>query len=341
MNNNLFDVFLVCLFLLGNSVITFNSSSIFALLLFLALSGTAVLFYAKPNNFSVDIFMPNRKTALFKGVLFALLFVFCLVFWANTVKDYSVILLDGTKNAFGKTALCLAFSALCLLLALCKKSVIKMFAKASFFITAISFLIMFLSSSRSFEFSFLKDAFGLTGIAKPTLLSFLQSFGGLFICFLFLGQRDKKSAKSISGYALALGGCFYLICFFNSLFVIGPKVSAALFSPYAFSTASVFSGGEFARVDLLVYYVFFVCATVKSSVILWVILNCAKAIHPILKKAAAVVFLIIGALMGVLNTPFFSSNTFLFLMLLFEIALPILLCVFVKKSSLHQPTRHS
>ena len=184
MNNNLFDVFLVCLFLLGNSVITFSSNSIFALLLFIALAFITVLLYSKPNCFSVNIFKQNHKNALFKGVLFALLFVFCLTFWANTVKDYSVILLQGTKNAFGKTALCLAFSVLTLLLALCKKSVIKMFAKASFFITAISFLIMFLSSSRSFEFSFFKDAFSVKGIAQPTLLSFLQSFGGLFICFL-------------------------------------------------------------------------------------------------------------------------------------------------------------
>ena len=336
MKNNFSNIFLVCLFLLGNGVITFFSGSVFAFLLFILLCGAVAFILSKPlclNGFSVEIFKTTHNS-LFKAVLFAFVFFLCLFAFSDTLKDYSYILGNSAKNSFYKTALCFAFSALTLCLALFNRGVIKMFAKASFFIVVLAFLIMLLSTARSFNFLFLKDAFYAHGITKPTVLSFVKSFGGLFICFLFLSEQTKKSAKAISGYSLAFGACFYLICFFNSLFVIGPKVSQMVFSPYAFSTASVFSGGEFARIDLLVYYVFFVCATVKAAVILWVALNCAKAIHPFLKKATAVVFLITGTF----NFSLFNRPTVL---LALEIIAPILFFVFIKKLNLRQPARRS
>ncbi len=336
MKNNFSNIFLVCLFLLGNAVITFFSGSIFAFLLFFALCGAVTFVLAKPlclNSFSVEIFKTAQKNAVFKTVLFALLFMFCLFAFCDTANDY-LFVLNGTTNSFYKTVLCFAFCGLTLCLALCNRGVIKMFAKASFFIVVLAFLIMLLSTARSFNFSFFKGAFYFGGITKTTLFSLIKSFGTLFICFLFLGAQSKKSAKTISSYALLFGTCFYLICFFNSLFVIGPKVSQMVFSPYAFSTASVFSGGEFARVDLLVYYVFFVCATVKSAVILWVVLNSAKAIHPFLKKATAVVFLIVG-------TFNFSVFNHQMVLLGLEIITPLLFFVFIKKLNSHQPAHHS
>lgn len=337
MKNNFSNVFLVCLFLLGNAVITFFSGSVFAFLMFFALCGAVTFVLAKPlclNGFSVEVFKTAQKNAVFKAVLFALLFVFCLFAFCDTANDYSVILANGVTNTFYKTALCFTFSVLTLCLALCNRGVIKMFAKVSFFIVVLAFLIMLLSTARSFNFSFLKDAFYVKGTITPIVFSVIKSFGTLFICFLFLGAQSKKSAKTISGYALTFGACFYLICFFNSLFVIGPKVSQMVFSPYAFSTASVFSGGEFARVDLLVYYVFFVCAVIKAAVILWVVLNSAKAIHPFLKKATAVVFLIVGTF----NFSLFNHQM---LLLVLEIITPVLFFVFIKKLNLRQPARHS
>ena len=337
MKNNFSNIFLVCLFLLGNGIITFFSGSIFALLLFIALCGAAVFVLSKPlclNGFSVEVFKCAQKNAVFKALLFALLFALCLFAFCDTSKDYFYVLANGAKNAFHKTALRFAFCGLTLCLALCKKSVIKMFAKASFFIVVLAFVIMLLSTARSFNFSFLKDAFYVGEIAKPTVLSVIKSFGELFICFLFIGGQNKKNAKTISVYALSLGACFYLICFFNSLFVIGGKVSTMVFSPYAFSTASVFSGEEFARVDLLVYYVFFVCATVKEAVILWTVLSSANAIHTLLKKITAVIFLIVGTF----NFSFLQDTSIL---LALEIITPVLFFVFVKKLNSHQPARHS
>ncbi len=337
MKNNFGNIFLVCLFLLGNAVITFFSGSIFAFLLFFAVCSLAVFLLNKPlclKGFSVDVFKSTQNFLLLKPILFTVLFVFCLFAWANAISEYSLVLQNNTQNTFYKTVLRLAFCVLTLCLALCNRGVIKMFAKVSFFIIVASFLIMFLSGIRSFNFTFLKGAFNTGGIIKPSLFSAVKSFGTLFICFLFLGEQSKKSAKTISGYALLLGTSFYLICFFNSLFVIGPNVSQMVFSPYAFSTASVFSGGEFARVDLLVYYVFFICAVIKSAVILWVALNSAKAIHPFLKKATAVVFLIVGTFnFSVFNQPI--------ILLVLEIITPLLFIIFIKKLNSRQPARHS
>lgn len=330
MNNNFSNVFLTCLFLLGNSVITFFSGSIFSLVLFLLFCAFAVFVLNKTlclTGFSVKIFKSDSGYAPFKAILFGVLFAFCLFAFTATVNDYSFVLENNTVFR-------IVFCVLSLCLALLNRNVIKMFAKVSFFIVVFSFLIMFLSSSRYFELSFLKNSLRVSQSLKPAFVSFLQSFGTLFICFLFLGEQSKKSAKTISSYTLTFGAYFYLICFFNSLLVIGPKVSQMVFSPYSFSGAGIFSGGEFSRVDFVVYYVFFICAVIKCSVILWVVLNSAKQIHPVLKRVTALVFLI----MGTFDFSFFNNNIVL---LTLEVLAPLLFFIFLMKLNSRQQARHS
>ena len=219
--------------------------------------------------------------------------------------------------------LSIIYLAVVLLLAMCKDRVIYYFAFTNLILISLGIILMFLCSINLFDFSYLKEglAFSSKNVLNQGLTFFIHSFGQIYLCSFFIAKNKNQNSKHGVVSGVLVGGVLLLICFLNVILTIGSQIINELQYPYASVTAMLVSKDAYNRMDVITYYIYFICNLIKSSVLL-------KLLNDLfVKKYTPLIFSLAASL-------FFSSNEFLakilltksfnFTLLCLEVLLPII-----------------
>ena len=261
--------------------------------------------------------------------------IFAALCYFICCKDYVDLIDEVRLPQTSAIIIAVIFIALTALIASLNKKIIYLFAVPAIIFLSLVTVITFILSIPNFNLKLLINNlnFNFGDFAKQGLTFFIHSFGQIIIFAFFLGNRQYKTAKKIHLYGVFLGCILLLVCLLNVVLVLGTIVIDSFDYPYATVTGIIMLGKAYSRMDGLTYYIYFICSLIKASVILGVILSFCGQLNEKLKKAAAVAVPLLSVI--------FASSKFLnsvlqskpvnFVILIFEIAFPVILTVIAVK----------
>ena len=340
---------LVAIFLVGNLIIRFpkgegqEHSFIGFLSCFIVSSGLAYFLnriHFSKNEFGMCLFENYFKNNFLNLLLKFFVFLLLLFCFITTTKDYTGMLSDIRLQNFPVFLLAAVYLAVVLLLALCKDRVVYFFSFTNLILISLGIILMFLFSINLFNFSFLKEGLAFNGknVLNQGLTFFIHSFGQIYLCALFLAKNKNQNSKHGVVLGVLVGGVLLLICFLNVILSIGSQIINGLQYPYASVTAMLVSKDAYNRMDVITYYIYFICNLIKSSVLLKLIYGLFK------KKYINYIFLILTLFAAL----FFSTSeylgailltkTFNLILLCLEILLPIIVTLLLSRTKIKQKT---
>lgn len=278
-------IFLIAVFILGNTLLTFPSgtdakSGIYALGLglipaFLFFGIYAKLIEGKPLSLlegkgGYAIAIPLLLIALF-GI------VMCC-------RDYALFIDTMRLPNTSLYVITGIFVALGFLLGLAQKKVIYLFSLLSLVIVSVVLLIMLLFSIPNMKGEYLGYVLkpDIPAIFRQSAGIFIHSLGQCVLLIFFLEGGKKSVSQQYLG--LGLGTALLGISFFNVLAVLG-NITTRLSYPYITVAEMVAFGRGYSRMEGLSYGVYFLCALIKTSVLIKVSVKIAGSIHPKFKNA--------------------------------------------------------
>ena len=343
------SVCLIAVFLIGNMIISFpkgkgQQGSLWGFILCLAVSLLLVLFYSylqSVGDFSVNMFAQGNALTYVCFAAFSLLCLFCYVVCS---KEYIVLVDTIRLQNTSRFLIAPIFIFLTVLLATSKTKIFKSFSLVSFFVVLICSIFMFaLSVSQAKPHLFYSNLpFNLKQTAIQALTYFIHSFGQIIVVIVFIGKKDRASSKKLMLLGISAGSAVFFICLLQVLLHLGPFVTQLLDFPYAAATGSVTAAKSYSRLDGFTYYIYFICSTIKASVILASVLRTAKNINKYCYYAVLSIFSIGAFLFSTLKPLYsiISSDAFNLLFLCLEIIVPILFLITVKVSSRRVQCHH-
>ncbi len=310
-------IFLLSIFVLGNTVIVFPKgigieTAIYSLLL--SLIPTLIISY-----FFVKI---GEKPLEFHTAVYSLVALFCILVFLITAKDYIAFVDTVRLPKTPRFIISAVFVLLSFFLGIMKKKVLYLFSLFSFFITALIVVTVFIFSFNNLNFSALKlEEFNLKTLIRQTLTFFIHSFGQLLIPVFFFREYNVRQDKKIYIWGLLLGFCLMLIYVLNIMLVLGSETASAVEYPYATLTSIVSFGRNFSRLDGFTYYVYFYSSLIKCAVCGSVFMSFIKNY----KKTAAMC--LAAVLLTLCNVQFLDEflkeDIVNLIILIFEILFPI------------------
>ncbi len=323
-------IFLLSIFVLGNTVIVFPKeigieTAIYSLLLSLI-----------PTVLIAFLFIKIGENPLNFHLIFELLVAgFCILVFVLTARDYITFVDTIRLPKTPRLVISTVFVLLSFLLGVVKKKVIYLFSLFCFFITALILVTVFLFSVNDLNFSALiVEEINLKTLVRQTLTFFIHSFGQLIVPAFFFREYAVSQDKKIYIWGLFCGMILMLIYVLNIMLVLGSSTASAVEYPYATLTGIVSFGRNFSRLDGFTYYVYFYSSLIKCAVTVNVFLSFIKK----RKKTAA--FFLAAVLLVLCNLRFleeFLKNDFLnLIILLFELLIPIALFVAQKIKAHHK-----
>ncbi len=222
------------------------------------------------------------------------------------------------------------FVALSFLLGLAPKKVIYLFSLVGTAFTVVITLIMLVFSIPNIRLEYLKELTRVdpSGIFRQAAGVFIQSFG-FCVLLAFIGN-SRSSVLKQQYFGLFLGASLLGICFFNVLSVLG-QASKSLEYPYIAVSEMVSVGRIFTRLEGLSYAVYFICALIKTALLIKVSFKIASAVHRNFKKSLYFLLPLVS-LYGIsgMGGNLAQNSAVNIIMLIIELLLPITLYATVK-----------
>ncbi len=279
--------FISALFVLGNSVLVFPSYSAneYTFLAFL----TALLFLAVVFLISGllwdKIAVGNKWLYLF---FLCVISVFALFSAANAFEDITrflaEIVLPGTYRFF----IAVLLAGVIIYFSLKKQENILKFSLLMGTLVFIIIAFFLVASSANyntrnifvFRLPSLKNAIGQI---KPYFLGFVAEASLIPIYLRFtLNRYNKKTAFA----GAVAGGCLLGLCILASILLFGVETASSLEFPFSSAVSTVTVGRLFTRLDGLIYFVNFVCGSIKITVCLFTVKSSLEAINKIIRGCA-------------------------------------------------------
>ncbi len=333
---------LISIFLIGNLIIRFpkgegQQHSFLGYIICYAVSMVLIYFFSKlqyaSENFGIHIFDKSVNNATIKNALKILFVLFVLICITICCKDYVVMLGEIRLRNTPKWILSVVYTTTVILLSLTKKRVIFYFSFTNIILVTIGIITMFLFSLTSFELNYLFESFSFD--AKNTLNQgltfFIHSFGQVVLCMLFIGHVKKQDLKVNVPLGVLLGGALFLICFLNVIFMIGNDIIDKLQFPYATVTSMLVSHDGYNRMDVITYYIYFICNLIKSAVLYKILIELCKNTKQkfIIVCIASLLVVIFSSSVGL--SELLQTKTVNFILLCLEVFFLIVITILVYK----------
>ncbi len=333
---------LIAVFLIGNLIIRFpkgegQQHSFWGYIICFAGSTALICFISNlhyvTQDFGIQIFDKSVNNVIIKNALKILLMFFVLICLIICCKDYTVMLGEIRLRGTPKWILAAVYIITVLLLALTKKHVIYYFSFTNIILVAIGIIVMFLFSISSFDISYLYKSFSFDAknALNQGLTFYIHSFGQVILCMLFIGHIKKQDKKANIPFGVLLGGVLFLICFLNVILMMGNDIIDELHFPYATATSMLVSNDGYNRMDVITYYIYFICNLIKSAVLFKILIELCK------NKMQKYIVVFIALFLSVI----FSSNSGLsellqsktvnFILLCLEVFFPIVIGILTYK----------
>lgn len=317
---------LIAVFILGNTLLTFPSGSdaksgIYALILALIPSLLFFGIYAKLSEGNSSSLIEGKAGSVV-AIPLLLIALFGIVMCC---RDYTLFIDTMRLPNTSLYVITGIFVALGFLLGLAPKKVLYLFSLLSLIVSSAVLLIMLIFSVPNIKGEYLGY------VLKPDIPAIFRQGAGIFIhslgqCVLLIFLLDGGK-KSVSQQYLGLGfGTALLgLSFFNVLTVLG-SITTRLSYPYISVAEMVTFGRGYSRMEGLSYAVYFLCALIKTSVLIKVSVKIAGSIHPRFKRAMYFLLPLV-ALLGVsrIGSGLLRNSGANIFILVLELVVPVVL----------------
>ena len=206
-----------------------------------------------------------------------------------------------------------------------QNKVLYLFAVVGFFVTAVVLVILLILSLPNIRAEYLAPAL------KPDITAAFRQGAGIFVhsfgqCLLLVFFLDKsKAALSRQYIGLGLGAGLLSLSFVTVLGVLG-SVTADIRYPYIVATEMVNLGNGYISLEGLGYLVYFLCALIKTALLLKISLKIGSTLGRNFKRLLYIL-LPLSALFGVSRwgRGLFLGTAVNLIILGLETALPLVL----------------
>lgn len=320
---------LLSIFILGNTLIVFPKgigieSAVISL--FLSVIPTLLLSFLLVKSLN----MLNGLNIAFKAAI--ILFSVCV--FVVTSRDY-ISFVDAVRlPKTPRFIISFLFVGISLILGISKKKVLYLFSLFSLIITSLIIIIVFVFSANKISVGALfKDSSDFKVLIRQTLTFFIHSFGQILIPVFFL-YREKSDYKKIIKLGLPVSFFLMIIYVLNIMLVLGSSAASSVDYPYTTLTSVVSFGRNFSRLDGFTYYIYFYSSLIKNAI-------CVNVIIDFFKKSKKTATVILAAVLFLLCNiyqlgEFLKSDIANLIILIFEIAFPIVLFLYIKVKSLRK-----
>ncbi len=324
-NRRVEGIFLVALFILGNTILSFPSgadatSGIYALVVSLL---PAVLVFGIYGKLLRD------NTALLEGKsgkwLSVLLLIISFYGIVMCCRDYGLFIDTMRLPNTSLFVIAGVFVGLGFLLGGSQNKVLYLFAVVGFFVTAAVLVILLILSLPNIRAEYLTPALkpDITAAFRQGAGIFVHSFGQCLLLVFFLNK--SKAALSRQYIGLGLGAGLLSLSFVTVLGVLG-RVTADIRYPYIVATEMVNLGNGYISLEGLGYLVYFLCALIKTALLLKISLKIGSTLGRNFKRLLYIL-LPLSALFGVSRwgRGLFLGTAVNLIILGLETALPLVL----------------
>lgn len=321
-------VCLIALFILGNTLLTFPSgadaeSGIYALILALI---PAFIYYGIYGKL-----LSGKRGGALSGkfgkavaIPLLLLSIFSLIICC---RDYTLFIDTMRLPNTSLYVITGIFVALGFLLGLSRPKVLYLFSLLGFVILFGVLVIMLIFSIPNMKSEYLNRVLtpDVPAIFRQGAGVFIQSLGQGILLVLFLESSKKAVSQQYGG--LILGALLLGVSFLNVLAVLG-GLSTRLDYPYISVSEMVSFGRGYSRMEGLSYAVYFICALIKTSLLINVTFRLAMVLGRNFKILMYVLLPLI-ALLGVsrLGGGLFTAGWINVLVLAIELVIPVVLII--------------
>lgn len=268
-NFTLHTFFLFCLFVCGNAVITLPFYRVNNPFLCIFISAVLSLVFLLFCATVIKRILRYRAVFLCVSPVLILLAVYGVIITLyNYLQFLSKVQLPQTNTAVLTATLVLVV----LFVALSPTTALYKYCLLSGVILVTMIVFMFFSGLKHFDLSQIAR---LTPLSSGTLKIFLQYFTSLSIPLTFMFLTDKKGFTKATALGVIAGFLAITACLAQSIFTLGAYTDRPF--PYIDAVGVISSGSLFTRYDGLVYFVYFVTATVKAEICLKTIFLIVKA----------------------------------------------------------------
>ncbi len=334
---------LISVFLLGNMIIAFpkgysSKYGLYGFLLCLVISALFSIFYIKfqscyTGGFTLKNLCCNKIITTAISVIFMLFTAIC---YSICMRDYIVMVDKIRLPNTPKIIITVVFAALSIWLGTINKKSLYSLAVIALIFSCSAVLIMFALSVPTLDITLIKHALSLnTEFTLRQAASFyIQSFGQIIICVLFIGALSKKTALKTHLLSLCVSGGIFLICLITTAGLIGLNLINKIDFPYATATAIINSSRDYTRLDIMTYFIFFITSLIKSAVIYKVSIEIAGGFGFWLKIfiGAALPILTVISCISCNLSEFLNGDIIGLALLLTELALPPVIYILNKRN---------
>ncbi len=319
---------LIAVFILGNTLLIFPSgadakSGIYALVLALIPSFLFFGIYAKLSEGKAGELLES-KAGRVAVIPLLLLSFFGIVMCC---RDYTLFIDTMRLPNTSLYVITGIFVALGFLLGLAPKKVLYLFSLLSLVIVTAVLVIMLIFSIPNMKGEYLGYALkpDIPAIFRQGAGVFIHSLGQCVLLVFFLDGGKKTVSQQYVG--LGVGAALLGLSFFNVLSVLG-NITSRLSYPYITVAEMVTFGRGYSRMEGLSYGVYFLCALIKTSLLINVSVKLAGSIHPRFKRVMYFLLPLV-AILGVsrIGSGLLQNNGVNIFILAIEVAIPIVLLV--------------
>lgn len=320
------SICLITLFVLGNTLLTFPSgedaaSGIYALAFSVITALPFFTIFGKIKLEEPRTLLDGRWGKAIAVPLLAVAFFGTL----TCSRDYSLFIDTMRLPNTSLLVITGVFVALSFLLGLGSDKVLYLFSLVGFILVALVLFFIFLFSIPNMKWDYLgfTSTSDVSAIFRQGAGIFIHSFGQVLLLVFFL--KGAKGGIFRQYIGLAVSALLLGITFLNVLGVLGLAVTEISY-PYITVGEMVSLGVRYSRMEGFTYLVYFICALIKSSLLINVSFKIGSAFGGRFKKALYFVLPAVS-LVGVSRwgREVFTSDPLNIVILIFELALPPLL----------------
>ena len=266
---------MTALFIMGNAILTPKISgpknTFWALFISAVLTLLIITIVSKLLNFA---FLPAKKHKVCFYAI-ALLVGFLAAFGAfDTIRSYIGFLTNIQLPQTSPILICVALVIPVSALVICSNSALYKFCLLSSVISVFAIALVFIGGIKSFDFTLFKSDAVKTLNLSNGILEFLRLFLPVICISAFMVlTKENACAKQIT-IGASLGFFATAICLLQLVLTLGTSANQEY--PYFKAMGIISSGSLFTRLDGFGFWLFFVCALVKSTVcikIVWLIIK--------------------------------------------------------------------
>lgn len=230
----------------------------------------------------------GRAYLVLLGLTVSALAFYTAVIGTLEMMDFAI---DVVLLKTPRMAVALIFLALVAYLSRCGSVTLrKISLSAAVFVFAGSLLLFVLSlpmidSGELWELAIKEHPFSAGGVGSAFVRVFAPVAVAVIYISVALGRRLSSSRTLATSWGLILGGGVLTVCFLNSLLILGASMGDIYGYPYVAAVSTVTAGKLFARMDGLLYMMYFGAATVRAAVSVSLICLVAGRAMPVKRES--------------------------------------------------------